>query len=102
MTELTEPSIKTLQLSPVLDLGAAGLLAAEIQASRGAELTLIAAEVQRISAPCLQVLLSAQLTWAADGRRFRVTEPSTDFIEGVALLGADSLNPETPTLEMLS
>ncbi|MDT7952165.1 MAG: STAS domain-containing protein [Acetobacteraceae bacterium] len=102
MNEHTEASTKTLQLSPILDLGAAGPLAAEFQASRGSELTLVASDVQRISASCLQVLLSAQLTWAVDGMGFRVTEPSTEYSEGVGLLGAESLIPGTTDLEMRS
>ena len=102
MNEAVESVASDLRLSPVLDLGAAGPLAAEFQARRGSGIAVLASEVQRIGAPCLQVLLSAQLTWAADGAHFRVVDSSPEFIEGLALLGADGLGSETTPLEMLS
>ncbi len=102
MNETTEALANTLQLSPVLDLSAASPLAAELQTRRGSAITIVASDVQRISAPGLQVLLSAQLTWAADGASFRVVDCSPEFIEGVALLGAVGLGSETNTLEMFA
>jgi hypothetical protein len=37
------------------------------------------------------VLLSAKATWAQDGHDFSIADASPDFLDGLALLGADSL-----------
>ena len=58
-----------------------------------------ASGVRRLGGQCLQVLLSAQATWAADGHAFDVVEPSPEFTESLALMGAaDLCPPETATL----
>jgi chemotaxis protein CheX len=82
-----------LMLPDVLDLRAAAPLAAELMARRGQDTELDASRVRKLGGQCLQVLLSAQACWQAEGRRFRVVAPSSDFTEGVALLGASSLLP---------
>jgi chemotaxis protein CheX len=88
---MTDTSSAYLRLAPVLDLKAATALAADILALRGRDLTVDAANVRRIGAQCLQVLLSARSTWAADGLRLSFAEVSDDFREGAALLGAGEL-----------
>ena len=78
-------------LDEALDLRAAKPLAEALLARRGADLTLDASGVRRLSSLCLQVLLSAKTTWAADGRSLSVVEPSPAFSDGLRLLGAADL-----------
>ena len=82
-----------LMLPEVLDLRAAAPLAAELTARRGLDTELDASRVRKLGGQCLQVLLSAHACWQAEGRRFLVVAPSSDFTEGMALLGASSLLP---------
>jgi chemotaxis protein CheX len=81
-----EPAL--VDLVDVLDLTAARPLASELTALRGRSVRLNAAGVERLGALCLQVLLSARLTWAADGTPFSVANPSAAFTEQAARLGA--------------
>ena len=85
MTASAEP----LSLTEVLDLRAATPLSQALLARRGADLEVDASEVTRLGGLCLQVLLSAVSTWAADGRALRVVNPSDAFREGARLLGAE-------------
>ena len=82
-------------LPDVLDLRAAAPLAAELAARRGQDVTLDASRVRRLGAQCLQVLLSARACWQREGARFSVAAASSDFTDGLALLGATSLLPTT-------
>ncbi len=82
-----------LLLPDVLDLRAAAPLAAELAARRGLDTELDASRVRKLGGQCLQVLLSAQACWQAEGRCFRIVAPSSDFTDGVALLGASTLFP---------
>ena len=77
-----------LRLSQVLDLNAATPLANELLALRGQAVELDASDVERLGAQCLQVLLSARATWAADGAAFALVSPSSEFSSTLALLGA--------------
>lgn len=77
-----------LRLGQVLDLNAAGPLANELLALRGSALEVDASAVERMGAQCLQVLLSARLTWDADGADFAVVAASEEFTSTLALLGA--------------
>ena len=86
---MSEP--QTLRLPEMLDITAAQPLAGEFLAARGADLTIDASSVQRLGGLCLQVLLSAQATWAAEGHSFEVAAPSPELIEGLALFGASDL-----------
>jgi chemotaxis protein CheX len=74
-----------------LDMNAAAPLVAALREARGAPVRLDATDVRRIGGQCLQVLLSAQATWAADGQPFEVVSPSPEFAEGLALMGAGQL-----------
>ncbi|MFZ5721172.1 MAG: STAS domain-containing protein [Pseudomonadota bacterium] len=88
-------------LGESLDMNAAGPLAKSLLERRGQPVTLDASQVRRIGGQCLQVLLSAQSTWAADGADFQITEPSVEFTDGLALMGAADLcqpDPGAPTL----
>jgi len=80
-----------LTLGDSLDMTAAGPLHKALLARRGQPITLDASQVRRVGGQCLQVLLSAQTTWAADGAAFEITDPSTEFADGLALMGAAHL-----------
>lgn len=80
-------------LGDALDMTAAGPLAQELLSHRGQPISLNAGNVRRLGGQCLQVLISAQTTWAADGQPFEIVEPSPEFAEGLALMGAADLCP---------
>jgi len=86
---MTEP----LTLGDSLDMNAAAPLHKELLARRGKPVTLDASQVRRVGGQCLQVLLSAQATWAADGAAFEIVDPSPEFADGLALMGAAHLAP---------
>ena len=75
----------------VLDLRAAPELASALLAQRGEAVVLDGADVRQLGGQCLQVLLSAQATWAADGRSFQVVAASEEFAASATLLGATGL-----------
>ena len=76
-------------LPAVLDIRAAGPLKAELLALRGQPVTLDASAVQRLGGLCLQVLLSARATWAADAQDLTVTiGDETAFSDQWAAFGA--------------
>jgi len=80
-------------LGDSLDMTAAGPLHKTLLAQRGRPVTLDASQVRRIGGQCLQVLLSAQATWAADAADFQIADPSPEFADGLALMGASHLAP---------
>jgi len=84
---------QTVTLGDALDMTAAGPLTTELLGHRGQPVSLNAAGVRRLGGQCLQVLLSAQTTWSADGQPFEIVEPSPEFTEGLALMGATDLCP---------
>lgn len=81
------------QLTETLDLKAAAPLRSELLKLRHQPLNIDASRVQRLGGLCLQVLLSAQATWAADGADFTFISPSTAFQEAISLFGAVDLQP---------
>ena len=87
------------RLGPVLDLNAAGPLAAELLALRGADVEVDASAVGRLGAQCLQVLLSARATWAEDGFAFAIVAASPELMAVLELLGAP-LDPHFQPLEL--
>ena len=88
----SNPSHTIVRLATSLDLGAATPLASELVGLRGHPVELDAGEVRRIGGQCLQVLLAARATWATDGQDFSIVNPSPDFLEGLALMGAADLS----------
>ena len=82
------PAPTEIRLHPVLDLKAAAPLRDEFLAARGTPVTVDAADVQRLGGLCVQVLLSARATWAADDQPLVLKHPSDDFLEGLTLFGA--------------
>lgn len=77
-----------LRLPPVLDSAEAAPLASDLLALRGRPLAIEAGAVRRIGALCVQVLVSARDTWAADGLPFSVVSVSDSLMEQWSLCGA--------------
>jgi len=91
MTSETADNI--LQLPAVADLTFAATLKdmSERALSAGTGLVVDASGVQRISSPCLQILASAATAFTKAGGPVLVfSDPSTDFLETVSMLGLDS------------
>lgn len=79
-----------LSLPAVADLVEAGPLKARLEQAlaTGAVLTVDASAVQRISSPCLQVLVAGVVSFAkAGGPSLVIEEPSEAFSETVSTLG---------------
>ena len=83
-----------ISLASVLDLRAAEPLKAQILAVRGQPLTLDGASVERLGGLCLQVLLSARQTWAADGKALEIAPVSDAFTTQWAAFGAPALDTD--------
>ena len=77
-------------LAPVLDLKAAAPLADELIALRGTDITIDGTGVQRVGAQCLQVLLAARRTWAADRAEFVIVAASEHLQATATLLGTSA------------
>jgi chemotaxis protein CheX len=88
-----------IELDAVLALNAAAALADRLSAARGGPLRLDASAVQRLGAQGLQVLLSAEQTWCADGAPFEIIAPSDRFLADWRLFGAPEL-PGSPSLAL--
>jgi chemotaxis protein CheX len=93
-------STATLSLGESLDMNAASPLAQALKDSRGKALSLDASQVRRLGGQCLQVLLSAQATWAADGQPFEIVEASPEFTDGLALMGASQLAAQSTVQDL--
>jgi chemotaxis protein CheX len=78
-----------MQLPANLDYGAARPLWDCLMGLRGQPLTLQAADVERMGAPCLQVLLAGKAVWARDGASFQIEAPSPAFVTAAAIMGFD-------------
>lgn len=94
----TSPAVVSLQLEPILDLGAAERLHARLTERRGQSLDIDASQVERLGGLCLQVLVSARNTWQADGRSAVIGQPSTAFEEAWALFAAPSFSDTSDLL----
>ncbi len=74
-------------LTSVLDLRAAAPLTDELLGLRGENVVIDASKVERIGAPCFQVLLSAVKTWAVAGHTIAIFDESSAFSEAATHLG---------------
>ena len=83
-----------LALPVVLDIRAAGPLRDDLLARRGSDIVLDGGEVERVGGLCLQVLISARKTWAADGKAFSLTPASDAMNEQLAAYGCADLNTD--------
>ena len=83
-----------------LDLTAAAPLTERFIAARGEPVGIDASKVERLGGQCLQVLLSAVVTWKADMVPLEILKPSEAFESGLRLLGlsVDSLIEKEITL----
>ena len=90
----TDTNIAEVSLCQVLDLQAAEPLRAELMALRGRPLHMDASQVSRLGGLCLQVLLSARVSWAEDGLPLRVEQASEGFLEQLAAFGAPQIDFE--------
>ncbi|HYC73375.1 STAS domain-containing protein [Brevundimonas sp.] len=78
-------------LPAVLDIQAVDALRTRLLGARGGPLTLDGSSVERLGGLCLQVLLSAQRTWAADGHPLVVSPASDAFIDQWDAFGAPDM-----------
>lgn len=83
-----------LVLPDVLDLQAAEPLRVQLLGLRGQAVTLDASGVERLGGLCLQVLLSAQRSWAADGQPLSIAPMSDAFAEQWKNFGAEQAASE--------
>jgi chemotaxis protein CheX len=81
----------TVNLPEVLGLTAAAPLAARLVALQGSPVVLDASKVMRLGGLCLQVLLSARVTWATADKPLTISNPSPAFQDAWVLFGAPAL-----------
>ena len=85
-----------LALPAVLDIQSAEALRVQLLASRGQSLTLDGSAVERLGGLCLQVLLSARQTWAAEGHDLVVAPASEAFTDQWNAFGAPPMAAGLP------
>mgnify|MGYP002781227258 CR=1 FL=1 len=81
----------TLTLPAVLDLQQAGPLRDQLLALRGQSVTIDGSAVERLGGLCLQILISAQKTWARDGLSLVIDQVSEPFVQQWEAFGASDL-----------
>ena len=74
-------------LAPMLDVRAAEPLKDALVAVEGDEIVLDGSSVDTLGGLCLQVLLSAARSFAAQGRRLSIDNPSSNLTAGFELFG---------------
>ena len=77
-----------LQLPAVLDIQQAGPLREQLLGLRGQSVIVDGSAVGRLGALCLQVLISAQQTWARDGLSLVIDRASDAFADQWNAFGA--------------
>ena len=87
MIDTRRPGPQALPLPEFLDLRAALPLRQALLERRGEDLEVDASGVRRLGTLCLQVLISAMSTWAADSCQLVFLNPSPAFVEGLDRLG---------------
>lgn len=83
-----------LTLSPVLDLQQAEPLRTQLLALRGQPVVIDGSAVERLGGLCLQVLISAQQSWARDGHALCVDRASQAFADQWNAFGAEAMAAE--------
>jgi anti-anti-sigma regulatory factor len=76
-----------LMLPDCLDSSAAADIKGMLIANRGNAIVVDASQVRRVGVQSLQVLVAAARTWQGDGQSFRLENPSSEFLETIALIG---------------
>lgn len=54
---------------------------------RGSPLVVDAGQVRRTGMQAVQILIAAARTWQADGQSYAVTNPSSEFLDTITLVG---------------
>ena len=80
-----------LRLPAALDLPAARPLAAALLSRRGRPFVVDGSAVGQLGAQCVQVLLSAKRTWAADGVPLSIVNCAPRMVEDLKLIGIDRM-----------
>ncbi|MFC2953147.1 STAS domain-containing protein [Marinicaulis aureus] len=83
-----QQSAETIVLDERLDLTAASALCAALIEQRGKPLTIDAEKVEHLGSQCLQVLISAALTWRADNAELSYSGRSSAFTQSLENFGA--------------
>ncbi len=83
--EVIPPS--ALVLPESLDSSAAADIRDLLLAHRGSPLVVDAGQVRRTGMQAVQVLIAAARTWRADGHSYAVTNPTTEFLDTLTLVG---------------
>ena len=81
-------------LPAVLDLQHAEPLRAELLGLRGQSVVIDGSAVERLGGLCLQVLISAQHSWAADGQAMSLDRVSEAFADQWNMFGAGFMASE--------
>ncbi|MDB5508515.1 MAG: hypothetical protein JWL93_984 [Hyphomicrobiales bacterium] len=79
----------TIVLAEALDITQAAPLVSELLKMRGSDIRVDASNVRRLGGQCLQALLCASSTWAHEGARLELVNPSPEFSESLAAYGLD-------------
>lgn len=84
----------SISLPAVLDLAQAEPLKAALLPMRGQSVIVDASRVERLGGLCLQVLISAQQTWARDGHTLKIDDVSREFADQWNAFGAAEAAPQ--------
>ena len=87
MKAKTKAKVATVELPAHLDLTASAPLYERLLALRGEAVGIDASKVESLGGQCLQVLLSAVVTWKADAVPLQFNNASAGFEGGLRLLG---------------
>ena len=83
-----------LVLPEVLDLQQAETLRTQLLALRGQPVVIDGSAVERLGGLCLQVLISAQQSWASDGHSLCIDGVSQAFADQWNAFGAEAMAAE--------
>jgi anti-anti-sigma regulatory factor len=76
-----------LMLPDCLDSSAAITIKEMLLAQLGNSIVVDASQVRRVGVQSLQVLVAAARAWQRDGHSYRLENPSSEFLETIALVG---------------
>jgi anti-anti-sigma regulatory factor len=76
-----------LMLPDCLDSAAAITIKDMLLTQRGNAIAVDASQVRRVGVQSLQVLVAAARSWQRDGLSYRLENPSSEFLETIALVG---------------
>lgn len=85
LPEATVP--EPLVLPETLDSACAMSVRNMLLERRGSPLVIDAGQVRRTGMQAVQILIAAARTWQADGHSYAVTNPSSEFLDTITLVG---------------